>query len=109
MLLTGVLLAIAIAVEVAATAALPRAAGFTAPGWSLAVCAGYALSIWLLSVVVREMPVSVAYAVWAGGGTALVAVVGATWLGERLDAVSVSALTMIIVGVVVLNAHGVQS
>jgi multidrug transporter EmrE-like cation transporter len=73
------------------------------------VCAGYALSIWLLSVVVREMPVSVAYAVWAGGGTALVAVVGATLLGERLDAVSVSALTMIIVGVVVLNAHGVQS
>ena len=55
------------------------------------------------------MPVSVAYAVWAGGGTALVAVVGATLLGERLDAVSVSALTMIIVGVVVLNAHGVQS
>jgi multidrug transporter EmrE-like cation transporter len=108
-LLTSGLLALAIAVEVAATAALPRAAGFTAPGWSVAVCSGYALSIWLLSVVVRTMPVSVAYAVWAGMGTALVALVGATFLGERLDAVSVSALTMIVVGVVVLNAHGVQS
>ncbi|HZG97410.1 MAG TPA: SMR family transporter [Nocardioidaceae bacterium] len=109
MLFTAALLATAVAVEVAATAALPRAAGFTAPGWSIAVCSGYALSIWLLSVVVRTMPVSVAYAVWAGLGTALVAVVGATFLGERLDAVSVSALAMIIVGVVVLNAHGVQS
>ncbi len=109
MLPTSVLLMTAIAVEVAATAALPRTAGFTAPGWSVTVCAGYGLSIWLLSIVVRSMPVSVAYAIWAGLGTALVAVVGAVFLGERLDTVSVAALTMIIVGVVVLNAHGVQS
>ena len=38
--------------------------------------AGYGLSIWMLDVVVKLMPVSVAYAVWAGAGTALVAVVG---------------------------------
>ena len=37
---------------------------------------GYVLSIWMLTLVVREIPVSVAYAVWAGLGTAGVAVVG---------------------------------
>ena len=61
----GVLL-VAILTEVAATAALPRAEGFRDPGWTAFVLGGYAISIWLLAVVVRSMPVSVAYAVWSG-------------------------------------------
>ncbi|MGZ4495223.1 MAG: DMT family transporter [Nocardioides sp.] len=101
----GVLL-VAILTEVAATAALPRAEGFSNPGWSAFVLGGYAVSIWLLAVVVRQMPVSVAYAVWSGVGTAAIAVVGAVFLGERLDAVTVLSLALIIVGVVVLNLHG---
>jgi len=51
------------------------------------------------------MSVSVAYAVWSGLGTAAIAVVGVVVLGERLDAVKVFALLLIIAGVVVLNAH----
>ena len=70
-MLAGILLAVAIGVEVAATALLPKAQGFPAPFWTVAVVAGYALSIWLLTVVVRTMPVSVAYAIWAGAGTAV--------------------------------------
>ena len=54
--------------------------------------AGYALSIWLLAVVVRQIPVSVAYAVWSGAGTALVATAGFVFLGERLDLVKVGNL-----------------
>jgi len=45
--------------------------------------------------------------VWSGVGTAAIALVGALWLGERLDWISVSALTFIVVGVVVLNLHTV--
>ena len=61
-------------VEVVATALLPRAEGFTNLWWSLGVIGGYALSIWLLALVVRQIPVSIAYAVWSGIGTAMVAV-----------------------------------
>ena len=68
--------------------------------------AGYAVSIWLLTVVIREIPVSVAYAVWSGLGTAGIAVVGVVFLDERLDLVKVAALLMIIGGVLVLNLHG---
>jgi small multidrug resistance pump len=100
------LLALAIGSEVAATASLPRTEGFRSPGWSLLVISGYAASIWLLSIVVREIPVSTAYAVWAGAGTALVAVVGVVWLGEDWNWVTVIALAMIIVGVVALNMSG---
>src|SRR4051794_20094870 len=100
----AVLLA-AIGVEVGATTLLPRTRGFHDLPWSLAVVSAYALSIWLLAVVVRQMSVSVAYAVWSGLGTASIAVVGALLLGERLDAVKVFALVMIVAGVMVLNLH----
>jgi small multidrug resistance pump len=101
----GLLLA-AIATEVAATSALPRANGSRDPLWSGLVLFGYAVSIWLLAIVVRHLPVSVTYAVWAGLGTAMIAVVGAVWLGESWDWVTVAAVAMIVVGVVVLNLHG---
>lgn len=100
------LLMAAIGVEVASTAALPRTQGFRDPGWTVAVMAGYALSIWLLSVVIKNISVSVAYAVWSGLGTAGIVVIGVLFLGERVDAVKAAALAMIIVGVVVLNLHG---
>ncbi len=100
------LLALAIFTEVAATAALPRTHGFRDLQWSLLVIGGYAISIWLLALVVRVLPVSMTYAVWSGAGTALIAVVGAVYLGEHLDWVKVSALAFIITGVVMLNLNG---
>src|SRR5262245_63418 len=99
------LLFVAILTEVAATSALPRAHGFRDPFWTVMVLGGYAVSIWLLALVVRTLPVSTTYAVWSGVGTASVAMVGALWLGERLDWITMSALSMIVVGVVVLNVH----
>ena len=101
----GLLLA-AIATEVAASASLPRTQGFRDPAWTAFVVIGYAASIWLLALVVRDMPVSTAYAIWAGLGTAAVAVIGALWLGDSLDPLKIAALGMIIVGVVVLNLQG---
>lgn len=100
------LLAVAIATEVAATSHLQRTEGFRNPGWSALVIAVYGVSIWLPSLVVREIPVSVAYAVWAGAGTALVAVVGVLWLGEEWNWISVTAIFLIVVGVVALNLNG---
>jgi small multidrug resistance pump len=100
-----VLLLAAIGVEVGATSALPRTRGFHDIPWSLVVLAGYAVSIWLLALVVRQMSVSLAYAVWSGLGTAAIAAVGVLVFGEKLDAVKLTALALIIVGVVVLNLH----
>jgi small multidrug resistance pump len=100
-----VLLLVAIAVEVAATASLGRADGFRNLPWTSFVLGGYAVSIWLLALVVRTMSVSVAYALWSGIGTAAIVVVGAFFLGERWDLLKVAAVALIILGVVVLNLH----
>ena len=78
------LLVSAIAVEVGATAALPRTHGFRDPLWTVLVLGGYAISIWLLAVVIRHIPVSITYAAWSGLGTAGIAVIGVLLLGERL-------------------------
>ena len=105
-MLTAVLLGIAIIVEVMATALLPRTEGFTSLGWTALVISGYAGSIWLLTVIVRSLPVSVTYAIWAGAGTALVAVVGLVFLGESLTWVKAASLALIVAGVVGLNLTG---
>lgn len=105
MVLAWILLLSAIGVEVAATASLPRTDSFRDPLWTALVLLGYALSYWLLVLVIRNIPVSVAYAVWAGLGTAGVAVVGVLFLQERLDLAKVAGIAMIIVGVAVLNLH----
>ena len=101
-----VLLLGAIGVEVASTAALPRTHGFREPLWTVLVLGGYALSIWLLAVVVRSIPVSVTYAVWSGLGTAGIALVGVLALGEEWSALKGIALLMIIGGVLILNLNG---
>ncbi len=100
------LLLLAIAVEVAATAALPRAKGFTDLGWSAVVTGGYLLAIWLLTVVVRRMDVSIAYAIWAGVGTAAIAVVGYLWLGESMSAAKLGGIGLIVAGVALVNLQG---
>lgn len=100
------LLFVAIAVEVAATSALAHADGFRHPVWTPIVIAGYVISIGLLALVVREIPVSVAYAVWSGVGTAAIAVVGASFLGESMNLAKGAAIAMIATGVVILNLSG---
>ena len=80
MALAWIVLLLAIAVEVVATSLLPRTEGFRSPGWAAVVLAAYAVSIGLLSLAVRQIPVSVAYAVWAGLGTVGIVLVVESWL-----------------------------
>lgn len=105
MLVAWSLLLAAIGVEVASTAALPKTVEFRHPGWTAFVVAGYALSIWLLTIVIRDISVSVAYAVWSGLGTAGIAVIGVTLLDEPIDLLKAGSILMIIAGVVALNLH----
>ncbi|SCF45882.1 DMT family transporter [Micromonospora mirobrigensis] len=100
------MLAAAIAAEVTAAVALRYAAGLTRPGPTALVIIGYGIAFWLLSRVVQHLPTSVTYAVWAGAGTALVAVVGTLALGESMSWVKAASLALIIAGVVGLNLSG---
>ncbi len=102
----GVLLTLAIAVEVAATIALRSSDGFTRLLPSAAVLVGYATSFYLLSLILRELSVGTTYAIWAGAGTAAIAVIGILALGEPATAVKLGSIALIVIGVIGLNLSG---
>lgn len=100
------LLVLAIAAEVCATTCLKLTDGFSRLLPSVAVVAGYALSFALLGRALRHIPVSVAYAVWSGAGTAAVAAIGVVAFGEQMGRVQWLGIALVITGVVVLNLRG---
>ena len=75
----------AILLEVIGTTALQQSAQFSRllPTAIMAIC--YGLSFYALSVVVQQMPMGVVYAIWSGTGIALISLIGAVFLGQRLD------------------------
>jgi len=101
-----VMLALAIASEVVATTSLKYTAGFTRLWPSLITVVGYIAAFALLSQALKEVPVSTAYAIWSGVGTATVAVIGMTVLGEPGGALKTTGIAVIILGVVLLNLGG---
>ena len=98
-----VYLIIAIVSEVTATSALKASNGFTQILPSGIVVAGYTAAFYFLSLCLQRMSVGVAYAIWAGVGIVLVAILGVVVHGQRLDLPAVVGLLFIVVGVVVIN------
>ncbi|MDN6298503.1 MAG: multidrug efflux SMR transporter [Halomonas sp.] len=104
-----VYLILAIVAEVVATSALKSSAGFTRLVPSVVVVVGYGLAFYLLSLVLRTLPVGVAYAIWAGLGIVLVTLVGVVAFGERPDVPAVLGILLIVAGVVLLQMFSKMS
>nr|WP_284047891.1 SMR family transporter [Halomonas gemina] len=96
-------LALAIVAEVVGTSALKASEGFTRLWPSVTVVVGYGLAFYLLALVLRTMPVGIAYAFWAGLGIVLVTLVGILVYGEKPDLPALLGLAMIVGGVVVIQ------
>ncbi|MFD4180893.1 DMT family transporter [Rhodococcus sp. NPDC058514] len=93
----------AITCEILATVFLGSTEQFSQPLPTIAVLLGYATSFACMAQALRSLPVSLAYALWSGIGTATVAVIGMTFLDEQASAMKVLGLALIIAGVVILN------
>ncbi len=100
------LLGISIVSEVVGTSALRASEGFTRPLPSLVVLLGYGTAFFLMSQVLKALPLGLTYAVWSGVGTALTAVIGWLYFRDVLNGVGVAGIVLIIAGVVVLNLSG---
>ena len=98
-----VYLAAAILAEVIATSMLKAAEQFTRPLPSAVVIAGYATAFYCLSLSLRVSPVGIAYAIWSGLGLVLVAIAGAVFYGQTLDAPALIGMGLILAGVLVIN------
>ncbi|ASU83282.1 QacE family quaternary ammonium compound efflux SMR transporter [Nocardiopsis gilva YIM 90087] len=97
----------AIAAEVTGTISLRLSDGFTKLVPSLVTLAGYGTAFWLLAQVLKQgMNIGVAYGVWSALGVALIAIIGALFLGENLTWVQVAGIGLVIVGVLALEMGG---
>jgi small multidrug resistance pump len=97
-------LAIAITFEVIGTSALKASGTFTRLVPSLVTLAAYAVSFLCLALSLRTIPVGIAYAIWAGVGIVLIALIGWLWFNQPLDGPALLGIVLIICGVVVVNA-----
>ncbi|WP_061237422.1 multidrug efflux SMR transporter [Ectopseudomonas composti] len=96
-------LAIAIAAEVVATTSMKAIDGFSKPLPLLLVVGGYAIAFWMLILVVRTIPVGIAYAIWAGLGIVLVSLAALVIYQQKLDLPAVLGMGLIVSGVVVIQ------
>ncbi len=96
-------LGIAIVAEVVATSALKASEGFTRTGPSLIVAIGYGIAFYFLSLVLKTVPMGVAYAVWSGVGIVLIAAIGWLFMKQSLDLPALLGIGLIVAGVAVIQ------
>ena len=93
----------AIVAEVIATTALKATAEFTRPIPSLIVVIGYAIAFYLLTLVLRSVPLGITYALWCGFGIVLVVISGAVMYNQIPDWPALLGIGLILAGTVVIN------
>ena len=96
-------LGLAIIAEVIATSSLKASEQFTRLVPSTIVIVGYGISFYLMTLVIKTVPVGITYAVWSGIGIVLIAAVGAIFYKQIPDFPAVIGMGLIIAGVVVIH------
>lgn len=93
------LLIAAIGFELTGTTCMKLSEGFSKPWPTAGIFVCYAASITCLTLAVRVIDISVAYAIWSAVGVALIALIGLVLFDEPLPPQKLFFLGMIIVGV----------
>jgi small multidrug resistance pump len=97
------LVALAIAAETTAALALRFSNGFTRPLPTALALLAFGSAFYLVSLALLSLPVSIVYPVWAGGGTAGVALLGVLVLREKASFEKGLGVVLVVAGIVTLN------
>ena len=98
-----VILGLGIVFEVLGTICMKYANGFQKLWPSVFVFVFYILCLVCLVFVLEKMNVSVAYAIWASLGTALIAIIGMIWFKEPVSVIKILSISLIILGILGLE------
>jgi len=79
--------------------------GFTRLWPSLWTLGTMAVSVWLLGIALKTIPVGTGYAVWTGIGAAGTALAGMVLFGESTSVVRIACILLIVVGIVGLKLN----
>lgn len=98
-------LGIAIIFEIIATSALKKSMEFTKSIPSIITIIGYCGAFYFLSLAIRTIPIGIAYAIWSGVGIVLITIIGAVFFKQIPDLPAITGLTLILIGVLVINIY----
>lgn len=93
----------AIIFEVFGTICMKLSDGFSNILPSVGIFLFYGISFTSLTIALKEIDVSIAYAIWAGMGIVLITSIGIFWFKEPATAVKMISIVFVIIGVVGLN------
>ncbi len=103
-----VYLILAILFEVSGTTNMKLSQGFTRLLPSVLIFVFYSISFTFLTLALKRIDISIAYAIWSGLGTALIAIIGIICFREPVTLVKFISIILIIGGVVGLHLSGVE-
>lgn len=98
-----------IGLELGGAISMKYAEGFTRLTPTVMALSLYGMSLYGFSVVLKRLEVGIAYAVWAGLGTALMALIGIVFFKEDTSFLKIAGIVLIVAGVVALNLSSVKS
>jgi small multidrug resistance pump len=93
----------AIVCEVLGTTCMKLSESLTRWIWIPPMLALYVLSLFGLALALRTIEVGIAYAVWAGVGTVIVAVVGVAFFAESISFLKIVSIALVVAGVIGLH------
>jgi small multidrug resistance pump len=96
----------AILLEIGGTTSMKLSRGFTRLAPTLSMLVFYAAGFALLTLALRKIDIGVAYAIWSGVGTALIALIGVIYFREPVSPLKILSLGLIVLGVVGLKLSG---
>lgn len=98
------ILALAGIFEIVWAVGLKYTEGFSKGIPSLITIGAMLLSVWLLSIAMRTLPLGISYAIWTGIGTVGTVIFGIIWLGESASALKLLFISLILIGILGLKA-----
>ncbi|WGV28487.1 DMT family transporter [Halotia branconii] len=104
MLISWIYLIAAIMFEVSGTTCMKLSEGFTKIVPSILIFVFYGICFTFLTLALKRLEVSVAYAVWSGLGTVLIASIGIIWFRESFTLIKFLSIALIIIGVIGINS-----
>jgi len=101
--MSWIILMAAIVCEVIGTTCMKISDGFTRAWPVIGMCLFYAASFVALGLTLKNIEIGIAYAVWSGVGTALIALIGIAFFHEGITAMKIGGIVLVISGAVILN------
>ena len=76
---------------------------------SVVTTVAYLVSIVLLAIVLKTLPVGIVYAIWSAVGIALVAVLGKVIFGDPVPPLAAAGMVLIVGGVALVGFSGAKT